>query len=812
MFAVSAVPVPLSSDQQPIELKLTLGLSSRLTGDTHINTPARQTSGPAVIGRRPAGTLPSETLLLDVSVNSQRLSGVVQAEEFPGGSLLMAADAWKEARLALPAEVSLLSDGAPAYALDAIKGMTYSVNRQSLSLEINAPASAFIGSTLKLQQELGSSLPRPPPGLLLNYDVSLATAGQGGPMVSGALLEVVAFGRLGNFVNAGLVRDDSGKRSVERLDTFWRYDMPERLETMVVGDTVGVGGGWSRPARYGGVRWGRDFGQRPGYVTFPQLTLNGEAALPSTVDILVNNARRGSQQVPPGPFELTNVPLITGAGEVNLVVRDLLGRETLVRQSYYAAQQLLAYGLTDFSFEAGRLRTGYGQGSQYGSPFGAATWRQGLSGKLTGEARLEVQADRRATGMELTGLIGTWGVGRVALAASQGSTQGVAEKGQLLQMGVERSTPTSGGALQYQRTSQGFAPFGEATGPLVASQRARERWLAAAGGALWGDMSGGFNYVSQTRWDGDNLTTAGISLNMPLWQRASLSVSLNKRLDGDRSWLAGINVNMTLDGGTQIAARTDTASGTRSTGSISASRNPAAGLGLGWRTEVSSIESQRARAGLQYNTNFAELALDVASDAQGKVATRAGARGSLGMMADLPFASRSIGQGSFAVVEVPGIAGVPIKRSHQVVAETDRRGLAFLPGLLPWQKNQLEIDPTDLPLDVEIGDVVQYVTPYAGSGAFVKFAVRRTRQALLVLHQPDGQPVPVGTKVQLLPAERTFWAGRRGEVWLTDLDTEQQRLRVSWLEGSCVLNFQLPVTVTDGNSTAKIGPLACGKQ
>ena len=138
-----------------------------------------------------------------------------------------------------------------------------------------------------------------------------------------------------------------------------------------------------------------------------------------------------------------------------------------------------------------------------------------------------------------------------------------------------------------------------------------------------------------------------------------------------------------------------------------------------------------------------------------------------------------------------------------------RRGLAFVPGLLPWQKNQIEIDPVDLPLDTEVGEMTQQVTPYAGSGAVVKFAVRRTRQALVVLQQPDGQPVPVGAKVRLLPDGAEFMAGRRGEVWLSDLAAERQRLQVSWAGGGCELELTVPAS---NGMPAKIGPLACAKE
>jgi outer membrane usher protein len=796
-----ATKLPKTSGAKPPEDAVVAALTPR---PRTFNKPGK--ARPVVLAD---GSVRPEVLLVDLIVNGQRQPDVVRAEQWPDGALLLRADAWSDARLTPPAQQRTLSDGSAGYALDALPGATYRINRQNLSLEINAPATAFVGSTMGLQGA-GSELPvRPEPGVLLNYDVSAQRGPGGGPLTGGAALEAVAFGGAGSFVSSALVRDDGNTRSVTRLDTFWRYDMPERLEALVVGDTVGSGGGWSRPVRYGGVRWGRDFGMRPGFVTMPQLTLNGEAALPSIVEVLVNNARRLSQPLQPGPFELTNVPIVTGAGEVNLVVHDLLGRETIVRQSYYASPRLLAPGLSDFSFEAGRFRTGYGLDSHYGDGFGAATWRQGLSTRLTGEGRLEVQARRRAAGVELAGLLGNVAVGRLALATSSGNTQGTGESGRMLQLGVERSTPLGGAALQYEHASQGFAPFGEGIGPFALAQRARDRWLASIAGALSETITGGASYASQTRWDGDRVQLLGLSTSTPLWRRASLSLALNKRLDGDRSWRASLTVSMPLDDGVYTSSRIDRDSNGKASATVAAGRSAPAGPGLGWRVEGSSLESQRARGGVQYNTSQAEYAADAASDSQGHVAVRAGARGTVGLMAGQPFASRPVGEGSFAVVEVEGMAGVPVKRSHQVVAETDARGFAFVPGLLPWQKNQIEIDPADLPLDTEVGEVTQQLIPYARSGAVLKFAVRRTRQALLVLQQPDGGAVPVGTRVRLLPQGTEFLAGRRGAVWLTDLAAERQQIEVIWPAGGCRLDLQVPVS--EGGTPAKIGPLACGK-
>ncbi|MDM0117586.1 fimbria/pilus outer membrane usher protein [Variovorax sp. J22R133] len=759
-------------------------------------------------GAAASGTPRAQWLLLDVTVNARRLNDVARAELRPDGTLLLPANVWADARLAKLDQTSTLSDGTPGYALGSLAGATYRIDRRTLNLEISAPASAFIGSTLELQDSATTPPPRPRPGAMLNYDVSMNHAR--GDNSGGAMLEAVAFSGFGNIVASALLsKSGSGARvgtTATRLDTYWRYDLPDRMETVVVGDTIGVAGGWSRPVRYGGVRWGRDFGTQPGFVTLPQISLAGEAALPSTVEVLVNNARRSSQPLQPGPFDLPNVPIVTGAGEVGLVVRDLLGRETVVSQSYYASPRLLAPQLSDFSFEAGWLRTGYGGDSAYAHPFGAGTWREGLTNTLTGEMRLELQRDRGAAGAELSSLLGNLGVGRVAAAASSGDPQGLRESGLMMQAGIERSSPSGGGALQYEHASRDFAPFGESIAPAVRLQRVRDRWLATLGGPLWGVVSGGLSYVSQNRWDGERMQLLGLSLNMPLWQRASLSMSVNKRLDG-QDWSASMLVSLPLEGGVHTAARIERDISGDLNGTLAATRNPPAGPGLGWRVEAATEESPRAQAGMQYNTSQAEWALDAVADSRGQVATRVGGRGTVGWLEGMAFASRPVGQGSVAVVKMDGVEGVPVMRSHQVIAVTDARGLAFVPGLLPWQKNLIEIDPVDLPLDVEVASTSQEVLPFARSGMAVDFMVKRTRQALLVLRQRDGTPVPVGTRLRLLPVGLEFSAGRRGEVWLTDLAETRQRVQVSWSGGGCALELAVPISV-DG-VPGRIGPLIC---
>src|SRR5258706_15581189 len=108
-----------------------------------------------------------------------------------------------------------------------------------------------------------------------------------------------------------------------------------------------------REVYFGGGRFGTNFALTPGYVSQPLPALSGLSAAPSTVELYVNDVLRQVSSVPTGPFAIDNLPALTGNGEARLVVRDLLGRETVIVQSFFAASQLLAAGAGDLSAGAG---------------------------------------------------------------------------------------------------------------------------------------------------------------------------------------------------------------------------------------------------------------------------------------------------------------------------------------------------------------------------------------------------------------------------------------------------------------------------
>jgi len=227
-------------------------------------------------------------------------------------------------------------------------------------------------------------------GALINYSLFGTSTNQLGtfPRFSGinATLEARAFSPYGELNQTGIVGNTVFSRDTElRLDTTYIYSDPDRTLTGRAGDTISGGLTWTRPIRYGGLQVQRDFGLRSDLVTQPLPNLSGSAAVPSTVDVFVNNVKTYSQDVAAGPYSITNLPVVSGNGTAHVVVTDSTGRSTDTAVPFFAAPTLLAKGLTDFSADAGFARRNYGLlSADYDRrPLGSAIGRYGATQWLT---------------------------------------------------------------------------------------------------------------------------------------------------------------------------------------------------------------------------------------------------------------------------------------------------------------------------------------------------------------------------------------------------------------------------------------------
>lgn len=108
--------------------------------------------------------------------------------------------------------------------------------------------------------------------------------------------------------------DNDGYR---RYDTSWQFDNQKNATSFLLGDIItGSKTTWGSSVRLGGFQVQRNYSTRPDLITYPLPQFIGQAALPSTVDLIINGQKTSSTEVQSGPFILNNVPFINGKGKL----------------------------------------------------------------------------------------------------------------------------------------------------------------------------------------------------------------------------------------------------------------------------------------------------------------------------------------------------------------------------------------------------------------------------------------------------------------------------------------------------------------
>ncbi|PKO61539.1 MAG: hypothetical protein CVU24_08240 [Betaproteobacteria bacterium HGW-Betaproteobacteria-18] len=555
---------------------------------------------------------------------------------------------------------------------------------------------------------------------------------------------------------------------------------------------------WGRNVYYGGIKWGSNFALTPGFISQPLPTLSGTSVAPSTVELYINDVLRQVSSVPTGPFAIDNQLSLTGGGEARLVVRDILGRETVITQPFFTSSQLLATGLNDWSLESGRLRLDLGTASgHYGQGFASGTWRRGVTDQLTFEGHSELTRNNQVLGLAavagLPGLV----LSKAALAASRETSLG---SGHLWQLGLERQVLRTGIYLQAQGASINFRQLGQGVADLPTQFQ----------------LAGNFSYTSETlgafglgfasidRFDNSRVTTVSGNYATRVGERSSLSVSASRAITGDGGFSIGLNLVVPFENN-----RTATASATSRGGQqdlyATVTQNPGFDGNLGWRALAGQQQSRpRAEAGLYYLGQYGRVSSDLsASDSQ--TALRLGANGGLVLADGHLFATQRV-DNSFAVAEVKGYGNVGMGLGSNMLSRTDANGFALIPQLAPYAPNPIRIDATELPLSAEIDSIEQTVVPAWRSGVKVVFPVRTGRGALIKIVFDDEQAAPAGAIVQIEGDSQEFYVARRGEAFVTGLQAAN-RLHLTWKARRCQFAVVLPSESPD--EIVRLGPLAC---
>lgn len=778
------------------------------TGSAIAQAPPAVTPAPPAAAALQAGTGAStERLLpLEVSVNGAKGGTWLLVEKL--GALYAPLDAFEEWRVQVdPTAEPITYRGNQYLPLTSIPGYGAKIDFGDQSVALTFSPQAFAATRLRSEVHKRPVLSPVMPSLFLNYDLSYSNVS---PRGSVATKDFGAIGELGfsndwgvflsSFAGRNLTGEGDGAspRGWMRLETTFTKDLPLRNQTLRIGDASTRPGMWGRSVYFGGVQWGTNFALTPGFITQPLPVLSGVSSAPSTVELYVNDVLRQVSNVPTGPFAIDNFPVLTGGGDARLVVRDLLGRETVISQPFFTSSELLANGLNDWSIEAGVLRYDLGlERDVYRHGFASGLWRRGVTPGLTLETRAEVMRLSQNVGAGLVIALPWHVLAKGAVAVSREKTLA---GGRQWMLGVERQSLRSGLFLQAQGASVDFRQLGQDARVLPTKLQVAGNFSHTTD--RYGTIGAGF--ASVRRFNAERVLTVSANYSIRVGQRSNLTITGSRAVNGGRGTSVGVMLVVPLEKNRVVSG-----SAVRRDGlldfHVTAARNTTVDSNLAWRTLAGRQQGDgRAEGGLYYTGRYGFVSGDLSVSERQK-ALRLGAMGGLIVADGNFFATRRL-DGSFAIAEVKGHGNVGIGLGSNVLTRTDADGIALVPRMAAYQNNSIRLDPTELPISAEIDSIEQTVVPAWRSGVKVIFPVRAGRAALLTIVLEDGEPAPAGAVVNIAGEKEQFYVARRGQAFVTGLQPAN-RLRLAWKDGQCPLEVTLPHETQD--EIVRLGPLLC---
>lgn len=748
---------------------------------------------------------PQIPLQLEVTLNGAPLGLVAEFTQLSDGRI--------SATAAELSELGISAKGAPPgepIPLNSIPGISYFYDAASQAVLITASNEALLPHTFDASgvSNIRSSAERGS-GVVVNY--SLLGTGSSHDKNSvfafdGASLTLDArqFSPVGSFQASGILRQFSGvPNNFLPLDLDWTYADPDDLLVWRVGDLVSGGLPWTRPLRMGGVQVQRNFGLRPDLITQPLPSFSGSAVVPSTVDVFVNNTKTYSQDLPAGPFEINNIPVVSGDGTARILVHDSAGHQTETSAPLVSSTALLRPGLFDFSSDIGFARRDYGI-SAYNfdaKPLVSVTGRYGYSPLSTLEGHAEFASDLANGGLGIAYALPIVGTLEMAAALSEHNSDVGAQLyaalhstffGTDLQLSTRRTagrysdlgTVTAEDNFAFTSFDSPLRQFFTARPPEAIDQISLGLPLLRDGSCLGLSFMHIVNPDPETT---DDVISASYSKS--LMSNVSFFATTFVSVGGEESDGAGAYVGLTTSfgerGSVSASVNYDQQQGAQYGVTYSKPLRQEPGS-FGWQTQLNAGEEAQQQGSLAYRSNWSVVQARVGrigSSVTGSAEVDGAAVYSEGDV----FLSNRIDD-AFAVVDV-GVPDVGVMLNNRRAAVSGPDGKALVTDLRSYEPSSIAIDPSELPADMMVATASRSGNPVNGGGVKVKLDVTSTdNSALLIFRTRSGAPLPVGSSGHIEGQRNDFVIGYGGQAYVSELQASNVAdVRTS--TGACSAEF-----------------------
>lgn len=676
-------------------------------------------------------------------------------------------------------------------------GISFEVDVKRVALVMTAQPSYFATTVLDLEAI------KPPkgiqyshnPSLFINYSFDVhnleqfSSFDEAGLSLDGKYL-----------LQSNLFRNFDGTLARGLTNIIW--DDRPNLRRWTLGDSVAV---TTDPiageATIGGISLQKNFSLDPYFISFPQQGFAGTLLTPSTVQVYRNGALIKQEMLPPGNFNLQNIPLGAGAGTTQIVIRNALGQVQQVQTPYYLNTQALAPGINEYQYDVGAIRRNFGTTSfQYSGLAYQAFQLHGFTQWFAGGYRFEGENGNLNGGPEFVLSLPIGALGGSAAASYDGRFTGEAAR---LTYAYLLSP-----AFSHALTAQNFGAELQVMSPrytnlsLQALQDRPLYTLTAFGGFAigpWITLVPEYQYAKSR--DVGPSQSVGLTFQVSLPFNSSLFFAVNYASQPGAQGSINLSANLTFSFGerSNVSVMYDHQSGAQSgNGNLAGfqvQRSLPLGPGYGYLLQgASGQQQQRGTADLQDRTSYGFYEADL-ERRNGQDTSDFTISGGLAALGARVFPTFPI-QDGYALIRTPGVSRVDGTLYNQPMGRTDSKGDLLVPNLIPYFGNELGINEQKIPINYEIDSTKESVAPPFRGGAVVTFPVRPTQAVTgkLEVVVAGKAVIPAFGELSVTTAGRTLTSpiGKGGEFYLDSPSPGDHPARVEFARGVCDFTVDIP--------------------
>jgi len=659
-----------------------------------------------------------------------------------------------------------IGTGEEYISLDTIKGVQWNFDAQRNQLSVDLPRNSDGRNAIDFADLRNSSgnLSTPLTALVVDYDMGVSADRRG---LTAAGLVSARLSRDQISIESDFrfsTRKDIGTSGITRLNTAVTYFDQGKMIRATAGDFVSVTPTLGRAVRMAGVQLTTDFALRPDLVTFPLPDFTGSVAVPSGLDLIINDKRFRSADVDRGEFTLKNIPIPVGRNEIGVVVKDSLGRERLETVQYYSARSLLARGLSKSAINVGAIRRNFGRKSNdYGEWAISAFHRRGLTNGFTGEFSGEASPGFFNGGAGASFALGKAGLFSAGVNVSR-SRFGVGQErsGRSIAVSYEsvgRDVSVRFGAV---RVSDGYDDLASAAGDsppkslLSASLNFDLRSL------------GNFSVTAlrqepqKRRIDLGEPKRADVvtaSYRKSFGNGLNLFADLSHRYNGQKSTsvLFGISMSFGGRGNAQASVVRQRGKYEVQGGLYRPDRLPG---DWGYALQAGTGQIDRVDATVSHRASWGRVEAR-GEVVDGRAAGRLSARGSLLIADGDLFAAENL-SGGFALIRSNKVAGVAVERENRSIGKTNGKGKLLLTGIAPFIPTKVGLNPDTLPPELLARKLSDMIVVGPRSGTVIDLEIGEYAPQLLQVSQMNGKLIEPGTVAKAMPSGSEYIVGFDG--------------------------------------------------